>query len=243
MTADRELYRRIQRLTEAFSEVEVRPKLQQKDIDEAERGLTRLTATSEPALTLIRLLLDMHGASFEAATFTHHTDGFLFDMNLFFQRLLSRFLRDNLIDHSIRDERAVKGLFAYAPNGNPRGRSLPRPRPDFALFRDKKLIGFLDAKYRDVWQNGYPAEWLYQLSMYALASPNQQSVMLYATTSPGARDERIDIRHHLLANTGSRPSVILRPVQLQTLARLVESSESSSMQQQRKCFVRSLIRF
>jgi 5-methylcytosine-specific restriction enzyme subunit McrC len=244
MTADRDLHRRVRRLADAFDRIEAITKLQQGDLDEVQRGLTRLTATSKPALTLIRLLFGMHGTSLETVTSFHRTPGFLFDMNFFFQRLLSRFLRENLDDHSIKDEHATRGMFGYAPNGNPKGRPLPRPRPDFALFATNRLIGFLDAKYRDVWEKGYPAGWLYQLSMYALASPNQKSILLYATTSPGAREERIDIRHPVFLRAGSESSVIMRPVQLQTLATLLAPSGGTSAEnEQRKSFARSLVAF
>jgi 5-methylcytosine-specific restriction enzyme subunit McrC len=54
--------------------------------------------------------------------------------------------------------------------------------------------GFLDAKYRDIWERRLPPEWLYQLSVYALAAPSQVSVLLYATMSAQAEDERIEIR-------------------------------------------------
>ncbi|MBR0831340.1 hypothetical protein JQ596_38125 [Bradyrhizobium manausense] len=244
MTSDHELHRRVWRLAEAFESVETTAALQQDDLDQVERGLTRLTAIYKPALTLIRLLFGMYGTSLEAMTSSHRTPGFLFDMNFFFQRLLSRFLRENLDDLSIKDEHAAKGMFAYPPHGNPKGRPLPRPRPDFALFNAKGLMGFLDAKYRDVWEKGYPAGWLYQLSMYALASPNQKSVLLYATTSPGAREERIDIRHPVLWRAGSEASVIMRPVQLQTLATLLRSSGvASAKHEERKCFARSLVAF
>ncbi|MEY9441699.1 McrC family protein [Bradyrhizobium elkanii] len=243
MTVDRELHRRVRRLADAFDAVDT-VAIQQGDLDEVERGLTRLTATSKPALTLIRLLSGMYGTSIETETSSSRTPGFLFDMNYFFQRLLSRFLRENLDDLSIKDELATKGMFAYAAHGNPKGRPLPRPRPDFALYNAKDLIGFLDAKYRDVWVKGYPASWLYQLSMYALASPNQKSILLYGTTSSEARDERICIRHSVLSRAGSQPEVIVRPVQLQTLAMLLEfSKDASAMREQRKCFARSLVAF
>lgn len=243
MTTNRDLYRRVRSLGEAFGAVEITA-LQGRDLDEVERGLTRLTATSRPALTLIRLLFGTHGTSIEMETSSHRTPGFLFDMNLFFQRLLSRFLRENLDGLSIRDEQATKGMFAYPPLANPKGRSLPRPRPDFALFSANGLIGFLDAKYRDIWEKGYPAGWLYQLSMYALASPNQKSIILYGTTSSEAREERVEIRHPVLWGAGSKPTVIFRPVQLQDLAMLLHpSNEGSAKWEQRRSFARSLVTF
>jgi 5-methylcytosine-specific restriction enzyme subunit McrC len=71
-------------------------------------------------------------------------------MNIFFQRLLSRFLHDNLTGTRIADEVPIRKLFAYAPDGNPRRRSAPAPPPDYALFRGNTLYAFLDAKYRDI---------------------------------------------------------------------------------------------
>ena len=68
--------------------------------------------------------------------------GFLFDMNIFFQRLLFRFLRENLASARIADELAIRNLFTYAPDANPRQRRAPAPRPDYALFYDKVLHGF-----------------------------------------------------------------------------------------------------
>ena len=84
-------------------------------------------------------------------------------MNKFFQRLLSRFLHDNLVDASIVDEEKIRNLFAYSAVANPRRRAPPNPRPDYALLRGGKLEGFLDAKYRDIWNKGASENWVYQL--------------------------------------------------------------------------------
>ena len=148
--------------------------------------------------------------------------GFLFDMNVFFQRLLSRFLHDNLTSARIVDEVAIRNLFAYAHDANPRQRSAPTPRPDYALFGGKTLYGFLDAKYRDIWERGLPAEWLYQLSLYALASPNEVSVLLYASMATEACDERVEVHQPVLWSNKGPASVILRPVPLPYLAALLD---------------------
>jgi hypothetical protein len=85
------------------------------------------------------------------------------------------------MNQHIEDERTLRRVFAYAPNANPQDQKAPAPRPDYALFDAAELKGFLDAKYRDVWERRLPADWLYQLSIYALASPTRTSVLLYAT--------------------------------------------------------------
>jgi len=194
MAQSRDLRRRVLQLSAMFGEVEQLTRLGTHDIDRAERDLTRLTAASGPALTIIRLLQDSMGVAFNSAQQPSRMPGFLFDMNIFFQRLLSRFLRDNLTSRRIKDELAIRNLFAYAPDANPRKRSAPAPKPDYAVFQGNALCRFLDAKYRDVWERGLPAEWLYQLSIYALASPDEVSVLLCASMSRDARDERVEIR-------------------------------------------------
>ena len=152
LTEDRNLRRHVHQLCSMFGDVECLAGLHTDDIDRAEHDLTRLTAACGPALTIIRLLHDALGIAFDSGQPPSRMPGFLFDMNIFFQRLLSRFLRENLASARIADELAIRNLFTYAPDANPRQRRAPAPRPDYALFYDKVLHGFLDAKYRDVWE-------------------------------------------------------------------------------------------
>jgi 5-methylcytosine-specific restriction enzyme subunit McrC len=63
------------------------------DVEEARRSLTRLTNQVAPALELIALLVDGAGVGFRSSTDTSAL-AFMFDMNRFFQRLISRFLHD-----------------------------------------------------------------------------------------------------------------------------------------------------
>jgi hypothetical protein len=68
----------------------------------------------------------------------------------------------------------------------------------------------LDAKYRDIWQRGFPAEWLYQLSIYALAAPAMTSVLLYASMASEARDERVEVCQPVSGPGQELASVIFR---------------------------------
>jgi 5-methylcytosine-specific restriction enzyme subunit McrC len=61
-----------------FGDVERLARLGADDIDRAERELTRLTVTSGPALTIIRLLEDTQGVAFDSAQQPSRMPGFLF---------------------------------------------------------------------------------------------------------------------------------------------------------------------
>jgi 5-methylcytosine-specific restriction enzyme subunit McrC len=241
MTEDRDLRRRVYRLAGAFGDVEPKAKIEIGDIDRAERGLNRMIAANAPALTIIRLLLEMLGLAFDPIGEPMRTSGFLFDMNRFFQRLVSRFLRDNLIGQRVVDEWPIQKVFAYSPDANPRRRAAPSPRPDFALIRGNALKGFLDAKYRDIWEHELPAGWLYQLSIYALSLPTRISVLLYASMADDARDEQVHIRLPLLGSTRDPASVILRPVPLTPLAELLHPDCVYILADQRRKLAEELV--
>jgi 5-methylcytosine-specific restriction enzyme subunit McrC len=222
MTDDREVRLHLHKLANEFEGVDPALSLRTETIDLAERNLSRLTVAYTSALTILRLLHEMQGLDFESETHLQPMPGFLFDMNVFFQRLISRFLHDNLRGFHIVDERAIRTVFAYAPHANPRKRRVPAPRPDYALFNGNSLMGYLDAKYRDVWEKGFPAEWLYQLSVYALGSPARVSVLLYASMAGSACDEQIDIRSPMHRQSDGSSAVILRPVPLVRLAQVID---------------------
>lgn len=224
------LARRSERLLRTMEDTVSRLQLTHEDVSGARNALTRLTSNAAPALELIELLLEGSGLALTGPR-ELEASAFLFDMNRFFQLFLSKFLREHSGSLRVTDEHTIRDLYSYSASGGPavKGRP-PSPRPDFALFDESGALRmYLDAKYRDLSKRSLPPHWLYQLSVYALASPNQTSILLYPTISETTQQTPVMIRDpasgKLLGN------VMLRPVAIDILGRLVGSSRSSDRAQ------------
>lgn len=226
---------RLLRLATHMAE-EVSPtSLHGRGIAEALRGLDRSTRVCEPALRLVATLHEGRALSLDE---TDEADksvtlpGFLYDMNRFFQALLSRFLAENLADHEVLDERALRDLLRYAPDANPRGRRAPRPRPDFAIRRGAQTVALLDAKYRDLWEHSLPREMLYQLALYALSqSRGAIATILYPVVDPAAREARVEVGDPM--GGWGRAFVALRPVAVRTLRDLIDDDSTEGRMRRR----------
>jgi 5-methylcytosine-specific restriction enzyme subunit McrC len=239
LAASTSLRQKLWLLVKRMDDVQPLAHLRTSEVLRAEAELTRLTASYQPTLTLIRLLLDSEGLTFDPKDKCSTLPGFLFDMNTFFQRLLSRFLRENLDGLRIADEKKIRGVLEYASGANPQQLRAPSPRPDYALFQRTRLLAYLDAKYRDIWQRRLPAKWLYQLSIYAIASPARVSVLLYPAHGSTASDARIVVRQPLDVPGRQEASVVVRPVDLHRLAGLL--SQGASQQSDRSTFANQLV--
>ena len=220
-TDDVELGGHLRRLGKALNLDGPLPRLQNELLQSAWSSMDRRTRNYKPALTLISLLMQGFGISLDNDDMAHRLQGFLFDMNRFFQALISRFLRENLPGYSVRDEFGLKGMIEYAPTGNPKQRRTPTPRPDFVVLSGNRILSVLDAKYRDLWEHSLPREMLYQLAMYALGHRgwDRQAVILYPTLGKNAVDQEIVIREPIGAT--QRAKIILRPVALLELTELI----------------------
>lgn len=91
LTNDSTLRLRLYRLARPLQEDVMTIRLDIHILKKLHREMDRLTAAYKPAITLIELLLSTEGIALNEDTATVPLSGFLFNMNLFFQALLSRF--------------------------------------------------------------------------------------------------------------------------------------------------------
>lgn len=207
-------------------------------LDQAIRKMNRLTTAYSSALSIIRLLVEAQGVVLEGQTVTTTLPGFLFDMNAFFQALVSRFLRENLPEYTVRDEHGLKGMMRYNPKFNPQRRQSPTPRPDYVVTQHGMIRSILDAKYRDLWDKQLPREMLYQLVVYAISHRQRpQSSILYPTTNPLAKEARIDVNDPLYGKQLGQ--VCLRPIHLPTIVEFVTTLTSQG-RRDREAFAKRL---
>lgn len=247
LTEDLDLRARLRRLADQFGRDVSRVPLSLSLVEDAAVSISRLSRTYRPALELIRLLLEGMGGALSSRDSETELPGFLFDMNRFFQDLLSRFFQENLSGWNLREEYRLRDAVRYAPEHNPRNRRMPVPRPDFALTREGKVHTFLDAKYRDLWSNSLPRDMLYQLALYAMSNTRPattgRATILYPLVSSAegphpVPDQRLEILHPISAQP--RAHITLRAVDLSRMADLVAEKETLRSRRRRRKFAAAM---
>jgi 5-methylcytosine-specific restriction enzyme subunit McrC len=231
---------RLRRLVQLMDQDVAAAPLNRPLLQQAQTCLDRRTRGYRPALTLIRLLMESSGISFDSDQNALPLPGFLFDMNRFFQALLSRFLSEHLKGYVLKDEYRLRGMFNYDALHNPRQRRSPTPRPDFAVLEGGRVVALLDAKYRDLWEHTLPREMLYQLALYALSQAAvRDAVILYPTTESSAVDQVVVLSEPV--GGASRARVVLRPVKLLELEQMLRLPAGSASQVHREQAARALV--
>ena len=240
VTVDKQLTVRVLRLTQVLAESVPVIQLTSRELGKARKAIDRRTTAYRSALVLINILLEGMGTSIGESSEMVPLGGFLFDMNRFFQALISRFLHDELADFSIQDEHTLKGIFEYDKANNPRRHRAIVPRPDFAVLSHGKVIEFLDTKYIDLWETPPPANILYQLVIYAMSKSTSKprSTILFPTLAAEAVEQVILLKD---PKEGSRRAeVVLRPVNLFELEKLTRPRMGTIVAQQRRKFAHAL---
>jgi 5-methylcytosine-specific restriction enzyme subunit McrC len=243
LTENLVLRTRLRRLAGQMQETVASIRLDGEAVRCVRRAEDRMTQAYRPAREIIELLLDALGITLDSMSTTTPAPGFLFDMNRFFQDLLSRFLRENLEVLTVKDEYNLKGMLVYdLPLHNSLNRKRPRLRPDYVILdHQQKVVAILDAKYRDLWNKDLPPDMLYQLAIYAMSrfSEERKAVILYPTVDAAAQEARIQIMDPLKGQ--SRAQVILRPVNLLILEALLSQSQSLRQAKQRQALAHDLV--
>jgi 5-methylcytosine-specific restriction enzyme subunit McrC len=238
---DRVLKTDAARLARELDRTVERVPLDRSLLQDARSSLDRRTRRYQPALTLIELLLN--GESISLDEFGHRRTveitGFAMDMNVIWQRLLGRVLSEWSEGFTVEEESRLRDVFRRSDSHPYRGRT-PTPRPDFAAFHGDRLVGYLDAKYRDLWARSLPREMLYQLAVYAVAQGGGVVAILYPTDSREAREQRIDLQDPILGER--RATIALRPVQLSHLEALISAPPTEQNRVRRADFARALLR-
>lgn len=198
--------------------------------------MSRLTSAYQPAITLIEIMFESKGISLNDGEEAQKLDGFLFNMNAFFQSLLERFLREYLQQEEIvSSQEEIYDKMVYLPDNNCSKRKNPKFRPDYVVRRQGEVVAILDAKYIDL-RTKPLGNILYQLAMYALSySSCATATILYPVVDDITSEAIIEVR--IPSHGRECAYVVIRPVNVVKLATVLSTKNNG---QERSDFARML---
>lgn len=229
LAADANLRRNVTRMYERLSLLAKDIMLNKQVLITARRSITRLNDSYKPALELINILFEAHSVQMENGEMKQVSlPGYFFDMNLFFESLVSKLLHSMSDQYSIVDQYRIGPLFNYEPRYNHKNKRSPTPRPDFALLKNGMVVQLLDAKYRDLWDKSLPRDMLYQLAVYAASGiGNQTATILYPAMNAIPSLQQINITNPLTQEHMAK--IFMKPINLVQTAHFIENDEIEQM--------------
>ena len=226
LVSDNGLKMKLRSLAGAYSETIDEIRLNRVVLQKAKSTLNRLMLRYRAPLEIINILYESQGMQMEDDMRIIILNGFFFDMNAFFETLISRLLSDYCIQYTVKDQYSLSGMFKYAPGYNPKHNPSPTPRPDFAIFKNGRAARLLDAKYRDLWNNPLPRDMLYQLAVYAVSGVGDKTAtILYPALDNIPSVQKVDIFNPV--GGGKMAEVIIRPVNLDKISKALYSDGDS----------------
>jgi 5-methylcytosine-specific restriction endonuclease McrBC regulatory subunit McrC len=205
---------KIQQIVSEFSVFVTDSHLSKHLLEKANRSLNRLNSYYEPSLRLIHLLYDGITGFDGDKQRDANVNGFLFDMNKLFEKVLERFFKENLSGYNVQGQEHF--LEPYNKKCN--------IIPDLTIrSQNGDIVMFADAKYQDITEKGVGSKPFYQLSIYAAVNPNKQAVMLYPVSGencPAKKEYQLQtIDKKYLA------TVIVQSVSIKCLINIINSKK------------------
>jgi 5-methylcytosine-specific restriction enzyme subunit McrC len=236
LASDINLRHNIIRICDQLSMLAEDVRLNKSVLVTAKRSISRLTDMYKPSLEIINILYESQSVQIEDGLERISLPGYFFDMNLFFESLVSKLLKNLHDEYSVVDQYRLGMLFAYEHKHNPRGKRSPTPRPDFALLRNGSVVQLLDAKYRDLWDRNLPRDMLYQLAVYAVSGiGNNSATILYPAMNGLPVQQQINTYNPL--SNAIMAKVFMKPIDLVRVAGFIDRGENNEL----SCYISQIV--
>jgi len=192
-------------------------------------SINRLTESYVPIIEIVDILLSARAEQTDITGNEAMLPGYFFDMNLFFEALVSKLLKAVPDGYTVIDQYRLKRMISYDPSHNPLSRLSPTPKPDFVVMKDGKTLRIIDAKYRDLWEHNLPRDMLYQLAMYAMSGiAGNEATIIYPVLSDEPELQIINVNDPV-REEAQIARIRLQPLNLNKVADLISRNSKSEL--------------